>query len=58
VRFRLRGVTAYLPGIPWSEPFMRAYADALGRATAPTVPTDIGASKTRPGSVNALTISY
>jgi hypothetical protein len=58
VRFRRRGVTAYLRGIPWSEPFMRAYAAALERATARMTPTEIGASKTKPGSVNALVVSY
>ena len=29
VRFRKGGFTTYLPGIPWSEDFMRQYAAAL-----------------------------
>src|SRR5262245_48223730 len=29
VRFRRRGVSRYLTGIPWSEDFMRQYAAAL-----------------------------
>ncbi len=37
---------------------MRAYAAALERATAPKTMTEIGAGKTRPGSVNALIVSY
>ena len=31
VRFRRRGVSVYLTGIPWSEDFMRQYAAALER---------------------------
>ena len=58
VRFRLRGVTAYLHGIPWSPEFMTAYAAALERATVRKTTTDIGACKTKPGSVNALIVSY
>jgi hypothetical protein len=37
---------------------MTAYAAALERATARTETTEIGASKTKPGSVNALIVSY
>jgi integrase len=53
VRFRRGGVSTYLPGIPWSEEFMRARAAAL----EPT--SNIGASgRTIPGSFNALIVSY
>ena len=34
VRFRRRGVSVYLTGIPWSEDFMRQYAAALEREQA------------------------
>jgi integrase len=56
VRFRKRGVTAYLTGIPWSEGFMREYAAALERAQAQG--TNVGAARTKPGSFNALCVSY
>ncbi len=58
VRFRLRGVSAYPSGIPWSPEFMTAYAAALERATTWTATTEIGASKTKPGSINELIVSY
>jgi integrase len=57
VRFRRRGVSRYLTGIPWSDDFMRQYALALeaeqvGRAQA-------GRSlRTLPGSFSALCVSY
>jgi integrase len=44
-----------LPGIPWSPEFMEAYTAAMSPAPAQT---DIGASRTRPGTVNAVIISY
>jgi hypothetical protein len=56
VRFRLRGFTCYLTGTPWSEPFMKAYAAALDGTKAQA--TDIGASRTIAGSINALVVSY
>jgi integrase len=53
VRFRRGGVSTYLPGIPWSEEFMRARAAALEPVS------NIGASgRTIPGSFNALIVSY
>jgi len=58
VRFRLHGVTAYLHGIPWSAEFMTAYAAALKCATSRKTTTEIGASKTKPGSVSAAIVSY
>ena len=57
VRFRRRGVSVYLTGIPWSEDFMRQYAAALEREDANR--TQVGASKrTLPGSFSALCVSY
>jgi integrase len=56
VRFRLRGFSTYLTGTPWSEPFMRAYAAALDRVKA--LPGDIGASRIKAGSIDALIASY
>jgi integrase len=57
VRFRRRGVSVYLTGIPWSEDFMRQYAAALEREQGQRV--QIGATKrTLPGSFSALCVSY
>jgi integrase len=54
VRFRKGGFSTYIAGTPWSEPFMRAYAAALDGVGA----KDIGAKRTKPGSFNALCVSY
>src|SRR4051794_32474347 len=52
---RLPGQSAVpLPGAPGSAEFMDAYREAL----AATRPTDIGASRTRSGSVNAAIVAY
>jgi integrase len=56
IRFRTPSFSAYLPGIPWSESFMRAYAAALEGIKAE--PDDILADKTTSGSINALAASY
>jgi integrase len=57
VRFRRRGVSVYLTGIPWSEEFMRQYAAALERVQAEA--GNVGAAKrTLPGSFSALCVSY
>ena len=56
VRFRKGGFTTYLPGIPWSEEFMRQYAAALEGVKAQL--GNIGAERTKPGSFNALCVSY
>src|SRR6516165_10097294 len=45
-----------LPGIPGSEEFMTAYGTAL--ATSSNAPTEIGASRTVPGTVAALVVNY
>jgi integrase len=55
--FRRRGGKAIpLPGLPGSEDFMAAYAVAL--AAEPGRQTEIGASRTMPGTVNALVVAY
>ena len=52
--FRRRGGKAIpLPGLPGSEEFMAAYAAAL--AGLPDV--EIGASRTLPGTINALAVA-
>ena len=57
VRFRRRGVSVYITGIPWSEDFMREYAAALEREQGERA--HIGAAKrTLPGSFSALCVSY
>jgi hypothetical protein len=43
-----------LPGLPWSPEFMAAYEAGLGTSTLP----EIGASRTKPGTVNAAIVSY
>jgi hypothetical protein len=42
-----------LPGLPGSAEFMESYQAALAGETAPRV--EIGASRTRPGTIAALT---
>jgi hypothetical protein len=56
VRFRRRGFSTYLKGIPWSDDFMRQYAAALEGIEAQR--GEIGSSRTVPGSFNALCVSY
>jgi integrase len=54
--FRRRGSKAVpLPGLPGSEEFMSAYAMALA---AQGEATEIGASRTSPGTINALVVAY
>lgn len=45
-----------LPGLPGTTEFMAAYASALD--AAPKATTDIGASRTRAGSVNAMVVGF
>jgi len=55
-RYRLRRAgfnTVYLTGVPGSPEFAQAYADAI----AGTGRREIGASRTQPGSINALAVS-
>jgi integrase len=56
VRFRKGGFTTYLAGTPWSEDFMRQYAAALDGVKAQA--SNIGSARTKPGSFNALCVSY
>jgi hypothetical protein len=56
VRFRKDGFSIYIAGTPWSEDFMRDYAAAL-EGLKPTTGT-IGAERTKPGTINALIVSY
>jgi integrase len=56
VRFRLRGFSTYLTGTPWSEDSMRQYATALDSIAAQA--QDVGAARTKPGSIDALCVSY
>jgi integrase len=56
VRFRKGGFSIYLTGIPWSEDFMRQYAAALESVMGQG--TNIGATRTIAGSVNALVAAY
>jgi integrase len=53
--FRRRGFKQTpLPGLPHSTEFLDAYQAALGA----TPHSDIGASRTAPGTINALVVSY
>jgi integrase len=56
VRFRKNGFSTYLLGIPWSEDFMRQYAAALEAGAAQA--SNVGADRTKPGTVNALVVAY
>jgi len=56
IRFRRRGFSTYIPGTPWSEEFMRAYARAIDGMKAQA--SDIGAGRTVAGTVNALVAAY
>jgi integrase len=56
VRFRHSGLDTYIPGIPWTEDFMRAYGAAMHGAK--DIRDNIGASRTMPGSMNAVIVRY
>ena len=56
VRFRKGAVSTYLPGIPWSEEFMRRYAAALEGVQEQA--SSVGAERTIPGSMDALIVKY
>jgi integrase len=54
-RFRRKGSrTVYLPGVPGSPEFAAAYAEAAAGVTSKL---EVGASRTAPGTINALAIS-
>jgi integrase len=55
--FRRRGFKPVpLPGLPGSAEFNKAYADALAGQSAPAIA--IGADRTKPGTIDALAVSY
>jgi integrase len=56
VRFRKRGFSTYLAGIPWSEDFMRQHAAALEGVV--TRKAQIGADRNLPNSLGALIKTY
>jgi integrase len=56
VRFRKAGFTTYLTGTPWSEDFMRQYAAAFDGVKAQA--NNIGAGRTKPGTVDAIVAAY
>jgi hypothetical protein len=56
IRFRRRGFSTYIPGTPWSEDFMRAYANAIDGVKAEA--SNLGAGRTVAGTVNALVAAY
>jgi integrase len=56
IRFRKAGFNTYLSGIPWSDAFMRQYAAALDGVPAQI--RNIGAERTKPGTISALIDSY
>lgn len=56
VRFRKAGFSTYLPGTPWGEKFMKAYAAALDGTKVAR--GEAGASRTRRGSISALIVHY
>ena len=53
--FRRHGRRIPLPGLPWSPEFMAAYQEALGGVTAQA---ELGAKRIKPGSIDALALSY
>jgi integrase len=44
-----------LPGLPWAPEFMAAYEEAVAGQPAPI---EVGAARTKPGSMRALSVSY
>src|SRR5262249_40132980 len=57
VRFRKGAFSTYLTGIPWSPEFMQQYALALEGVTIERL-SEVGTSRTIPGSFDALCVSY
>src|SRR3974390_3098264 len=54
--FRRAGSKAVpLPGLPWSPEFMAAYELAMASSARRE---EVGASRTNPGTINALIVSY
>jgi integrase len=57
VRFRKGGFSTYITGTPWSDEFMRQHAAALDGLKVQAT-TEIGASRTKAGTFDALCVSY
>ncbi len=57
VRFRRGRFSIYIPGTPWGEEFMRAYASAVEQSSGVPV-MDVNERKTIPGSFDALCVAY
>jgi integrase len=53
--FRRNGHRIPLPGLPWSPEFMSVYQEALSGVKAQT---ELGAKRIKPGSIDALVLSY
>jgi hypothetical protein len=51
--FRRRGTRVKLPDLPFSEPFMKVYHEAVANRAS-----EIGASRTVPGTINAAIVAY
>ncbi len=56
VRFRQHGFSTYLTGQPWSDDFMRQYAQALDGVKFRR--ENIGIERTKPGSINAAIVGF
>lgn len=56
VRFRKGGVDLYLTGVPWSDEFMKQYADAMQGVIRRL--ENIGAERTKPGSIDEVIVRY
>jgi integrase len=56
VRFRKRGFSTYLSGLPWSDDFMRQYAAALEGVKRQA--SNVGTERTKLGTINELIVSY
>jgi hypothetical protein len=56
VRFRKRGFSTYILGLPWSDDFMRQYSAALEGMRVQM--SGVGESRTISGSVNSIIAAY
>lgn len=57
VRFRRKGQEGYyFKAVPWTPEFMREYQACLDKEAAPKI--EIGASRSKPGTISALIAAY
>jgi integrase len=56
IKFQKKGFSTYLKGTPWSSDFMRQYASALDSIKEQA--KEVGAARTKPGTINALAVAY